>query len=203
MSSPIHLEKLNPTNIFLTHQTILLAFFSIASTKKKKTIMTKKKSHYLRACDWIIAWKNQKIQSYENLRHRLRSIQDNRILAELEHPRTTGPSSHVTCGITTSTMMPSNLSYTSAMNSTGTTSNVTAGIMSGLNSMGIPSSTSSHALTNFDGTISGLATSASGGVGAMSSSIGTSARASAAHQISSTMPPICQVWNQFELPFTF
>lgn len=113
-------------------------------------------------------------------------------MAELEHPRTTGPSPHVTGGITTSSMIPSNLSYTSAITGTHTTSNVTAGLISGMNPLGIPSSTSSHALTNYDGTISGLATSGSCG-GALSSSIGAAARASATHQVSTTMPPICQV----------
>lgn len=126
--------------------------------------------------------------------------QDNRILAELEHPRTTGPSSHVT-GITSSSILPSNLSYSTGVSTVTGSSGITSGIIGGINSMGISSSASSHALTtNYDGTISGIGNN-SGGPGTVniSSTIGGAnvsplpVRAAATHQISSTMPPICQV----------
>lgn len=128
-------------------------------------------------------------------------IQDNRILAELENSRTTGPSlSHVT-GMTTTSIIPSNLSYTTGglagLNTSIGTSGL-SGITSGIIGMGLSSSASSHALAaNYDGVISGIG---SGGTGGTSTSISAAAAGVnisplpiRANQISSTMPPICQV----------
>lgn len=126
----------------------------------------------------------------------------------MEHPRTTGPSSHGT-GISTSSIMPStNLSYSNTLSGTSGTSSASAnsGLISGLNSMGISSSTSSHALTNYDASVAAGLSSVTGGT---SSGVGNisiqnasnvsplpsraAAAASATHQMSSSMPPICQV----------
>lgn len=114
-------------------------------------------------------------------------LQDNRILAELEHPRTTGPSHHMTSSIGSSgmtTTVPTCMSY-SFMSSMG----------------GVTSSTSSHALTtNYDGIGGGGLTS--GGTSGLSglgnvtiSTANVSPLPMRAHQMN-TMPPLCQVCTQ-------
>lgn len=111
-------------------------------------------------------------------------LQDNRILAELEHPRTTGPSHHMTSSIGSSgmtTTVPTCMSY-SFMSSMG----------------GVTSSTSSHALTTtYDGVGGGGLTS--GGTSGLSglgnvtiSTANVSPLPMRAHQMN-TMPPLCQV----------
>lgn len=121
------------------------------------------------------------------------SIQDNRILAQLEQPRTTGPTlpglktslgasiaATLATGITASSMMPSSYltSYataattlTSGINS-GRTGGISSGINSGLggitggiNALGISSSTSHHALTSNIDPLTGGLTGNSTGIG--------------------------------------
>lgn len=158
-----------------------------------------------------------------------KTTQDNRILAELEHPRTTGPSSTATGISSSSSILPSSLltSYSTA--------GASVSLTNAMNSLGITSSTSNHGLnhglTNLDSTLSGL-TSAAGAAAAANINMGNlslggttstglyasvtqpaakfmrdekmcgfdsdptlpmRAPAANSHQISSTMPPICQV----------
>ncbi|KAG4069628.1 hypothetical protein HA402_014651 [Bradysia odoriphaga] len=114
---------------------------------------------------------------------RLSIANDNRILAELEHPRTTGPqhipSSSIGSGLT-STIVPT--SYSSGN---------TSGYM-GINSMGITSSNSSHALTTYDPTGLGTASSMVGNT-SMSANPNVSPLP-VRHQMNqmNTMPPLCQ-----------
>uniref|UniRef100_A0A182MM83 Uncharacterized protein n=1 Tax=Anopheles culicifacies TaxID=139723 RepID=A0A182MM83_9DIPT len=174
---------------------------------------------------------------------RLSIANDNRILAELEHPRTTGPimssalgtggltsvstslglSSHQThlhqtpsslasqistsamlsglSGLTGSTMPTAGLGMNSiglggsgSGAGVGVSSAMAAGISSitgGISSMGVTSSTSSHALT--DGQYSAL-TSSTGGSSTnhYSTNANVSPLPSRANPMSTTMPPLCQ-----------
>uniref|UniRef100_A0A182P7E3 Uncharacterized protein n=1 Tax=Anopheles epiroticus TaxID=199890 RepID=A0A182P7E3_9DIPT len=171
---------------------------------------------------------------------RLSIANDNRILAELEHPRTTGPimssalgtgglasvstslglsahqSSHLhqtpsslASQISTSAMLSGLSGLTTSglgMNSiglggsaggagVGVSSAMAAGISSitgGVSSMGVTSSTSSHALT--DGQYSGLASSTGGSsTNHYSTNANISPLPSRANPMSTTMPPLCQV----------
>uniref|UniRef100_A0A182VY10 Uncharacterized protein n=1 Tax=Anopheles minimus TaxID=112268 RepID=A0A182VY10_9DIPT len=174
---------------------------------------------------------------------RLSIANDNRILAELEHPRTTGPimssalgtggltsvstslglSSHQThlhqtpsslasqistsamlsglSGLTGGTMPTAGLGMNSiglggsgSGAGVGVSSAMAAGISSitgGISSMGVTSSTSSHALT--DGQYSAL-TSSTGGSSTnhYSTNANVSPLPSRANPMSTTMPPLCQ-----------
>lgn len=104
--------------------------------------------------------------------------------------------------MTTTSIIPSS-SYSSAYTPggvTGISSSIgtsgVAGVTSGLLALGISSSTSSHALPNYDGTISGIG-GGNTGVIAPSISAGIGVNISPlpirANQNSSSMPPICQV----------
>lgn len=118
-------------------------------------------------------------------------------MAELEHPRTTGPSSVYT----STSMVPSNLVQTSAStytsSSTGHNYNNLTGLSSSMsNPMGaVTSSTSNYGLTDcsFMGTSSGAhqgATSYSSGAAGTANISPLPIRA---NQINNTMPPLCQV----------
>lgn len=122
-------------------------------------------------------------------------FQDNRILAELEHPRTTGPgggggmssvsSHHLTSSIgsgLTSSNVPTCMSYSATVGA--------GGFMSALG--GVTSSTSSHALTSqYDG-LTGDRSGTSGLGNVTISTANVSPLPVRAHHMN-TMPPLCQV----------
>lgn len=149
-------------------------------------------------------------------------MQDNRILAELEHPRTTGPSSsssHHIGGGGGSTSASAAIGGASSSHHHGMTSSSsssgavpTSMSYSFMSSMGgVTSSTSSHALAStYDGILSGgggggglmgeRSCLTSGGTAGLSAAMGNVTISTSnvsplpmrAHQMN-TMPPLCQV----------